>query len=337
MAQPKKTLYQILGVRRDASAEEIGLAHEMKSAEMQRAQPPDPGGLALVTEAHRILSNAERRAAYDAALVAAAEKAAAAQQAQEQAPDVEVDAGDDERKRKLRLMAMVAGMAVALFLLFFAVRPKAPAPPPVEPVAEAPKPAPPPPPPKLRTATEIVADASTSSGQVLSYSMSGAATPVGIALAIEPNGQMVTTCHGLPAGAKLVVRVGAQMHPADLTITDEELDLCRLSVAGFTTPPLKLASEEAKAGDKVFAVTANAKGEMAAAEAKVNQVRATPRGKVLELSVPVASASSGGGVFNERGQLVGVATAPHDYGQGLNVALPVAWISEMRSRATPAK
>lgn len=79
MAQPKKTLYQILGVRRDASAEEIGLAHEMKSAEMQRAQPPDPGGLALVTEAHRILSDPERRAAYDAALVAAAEKAAAAQ------------------------------------------------------------------------------------------------------------------------------------------------------------------------------------------------------------------------------------------------------------------
>jgi len=339
MAQPKKTLYQILGVRRDASVEDIGLAHEMKSAEMQRAQPPDPGGVALVDEAHRILTNPERRAAYDNALAMATQAAAAAQQAHASAPEVdpEAEAQDEDRKRKLRLMAMVGGMAVVLIGLFFAFRPKAPAPPPpTPPVADATKPAAPPPP-RLRTANEIVADATTSSGQVLSYSMSGSATPVGIALAIEPNGQMLTTCHGLPAGAKLVVKVGAQMHPADLTITDEELDLCRLSVAGFTTPPLKLAAEDAKAGDKVFAVSINSKGEVAAAEAKVNQVRTTPHGKVLEVSVPFTSAASGGGIFNEHGQLVGVATTPHNFGPGLNVALPVSWIAEMRSRATAAK
>ena len=339
MAQPKKTLYQILGVPRDASAEDIGLAHEMKSAEMQRAQPPDPGGVALVNEAHRILTNPDRRAAYDNALAMAAQAAAAAQQAQANAPDtdLEAEADDEDRKRKIRLLSMVGGMAVVLIGLFFAFRPKAPAPqPPAEPVSEAAKPAAPAPP-RLRTPTEIVADATTSSGQVLSYSMSGSATSVGIALAIEPNGQMVTTCHGLPAGSKLVVKVGAQMHPADLTITDEELDLCRLSVAGFTTPPLKLAPEDAKAGDKVYAVSINAKGELAAAEAKVNQVRTTPRGKVLEVSVPFTAGATGGGVFNEQGQLVGVATTPHEYGAGLNVALPVSWIAEMRSRATPAK
>ena len=225
--------------------------------------------------------------------------------------------------------------SLILIVLFLAFRPKAPAPPPVEPVAEAPKPAPPPPP-RLRTASEVLADASTSGGPLMSYSMSGAATPVGIALAIEP-GQMVTTCHGLPAGSKLVVKVGAQMHPADLNITDEELDLCRLSVAGFTTPPLKLAREDAKAGDKIFAIGLDAKGEFAAAEGTVSQVRSTARGKVLEVSVPIASNSSGGGIFNQQGQLVGIATAPHAFGAGLNIALPVAGIAEMRSRTTPPK
>ena len=330
MAQPKKTLYQILGVAREATAENIGLAHEMKTAELQRAQPPDPSGVALVRQAYEILSNPDRRAAYDASLVTAAEKAAAAAQ---QAPDLELEAGDGEeadKKRKLRLMAMIGGFAVVLIILFLAFRPKAPPPPP-EPVAEAPKP---PPPPKLRTGTEILADAATSSGQVMSYSMSGTATPVGMALEFEA-GQVVTTCHGIPAGSKLVVKVGAQVMPADLNITDEELDLCRLSVAGFTTPPLKVAAEDAKAGDKIFAVGMNAKGELAATEGKVNQLRTTPAGKVLEISVPINATGSGGGIFNELGQLVGVATTPHSYGAGLNIALPVSWIAQMRSRTTP--
>ena len=334
MAQPKKTLYQILGIPRDASSDDIGLAHEMKSAEVQRANPPDPSAVSLVNQAHEILSNPARRAAYDASLVSAAEKQAAAQQAQ--APDLELEGAseDDERKRKLRLGAMIGGMALILIVLFLAFRPKAPAPPPVEPVAEAPKPAPPPP--RLRTGAEILAAASTSGGQLMSYSMSGSADPVGIALAIDP-GQMVTTCHGLPAGSKLVVKVGAQMHPADLNITDEELDLCRLSVAGFTSPPLRLAREDAKAGDKIFAVGVNAKGDFAATEGTVSQVRSTARGKVLEVSVPIAPNASGGGIFNPQGQLVGIATTPHAFGAGLNIALPVSGIAEMRSRATPPK
>jgi serine protease Do len=132
------------------------------------------------------------------------------------------------------------------------------------------------------------------------------------------------------------VKVGAELHAADLTITDEELDLCRLSVAGFATPPLKVATEEAKAGDKVFVFGMNAKGEAAATEGKVNQVRTTPKGRVLEVSVPVSATSSGGGVFNELGQLIGITTTPHEFGAG-NIALPVSWIAQMRSRATPPK
>ena len=335
MAQPKKTLYQILGVPRDADAERIALAYEMKSAEMQQAVPPNPSGVALVNQAFEILSNPQRREAYDASLVAAAEKAAAQQQALENAPDLEVDAGDEDRKRKLRLAGMIGGMALVMVGLFLAFRPKSPPPAPApEPVAEAPKPATPPPP-KLRTGPEILADASTSAGQLLGYSMSGAATPIGMALSVD-TGQMITTCHALPAGAKLVVKVGPELHAADLTITDEELDLCRLSVAGFTTPPLKVATEDAKAGDKVFVVGMNAKGEAAATEGKVNQLRTTPQGRVLEISVPVSSSSSGGGVFNELGQLVGITTTPHEYGAG-NIAVPVSWIAQMRSRTKPPK
>jgi S1-C subfamily serine protease len=335
MAPAKKTLYEILGVPADAGAEDIAHAHERRVLEMRRESNPDPNGVALVQQAFEVLANPARRAAYDASLVTAAERSAAAQQGATDL-EIEADTGDADRARRLRLMGMIGGMALILVALFFVFRPRAPAPPPAPaPVVEAPKP-PPPPPPKTRSGSEVLADASTSGGQLMSYSMSGAAAPLGMAMEIEP-GQVVTTCHGIPAGTKLVVKVGKEVLPADLAITDEELDLCRLSVAGFTTPPLKLAAEDAKAGDAVFVVGANAKGELAATEGKVNQVRATPRGPVLELSVPIAASASGGGVFNQYGQLVGIATTPHNFGAGLNIAIPVSWIAQMRSRAAAPK
>jgi len=73
MALPKKTLYQILGVSQDATAIDIGLAHEKKAAEAAGAMPPDPSAVALVQQAYEILSNPHRRAAYAASLVTAAD------------------------------------------------------------------------------------------------------------------------------------------------------------------------------------------------------------------------------------------------------------------------
>jgi S1-C subfamily serine protease len=330
MAHAKKTLYEILGVPADAGPEDIVHAHDRRVYEQRRAENPDPNAQVLLQQAFEVLSNPKRRAAYDASLVTAAERTAAAQQV----TDLEIEPeADSERARKMRLLGMVGGMALIFAVLFFVFRPRpVPSPPLPAPVAEAPKPAPP----RLRTGPEILADASTSSGQVMSYSMSGAATPLGMASEIEA-GQMVTTCHAIPAGGKLVVKIGKEIHAADLAITDEQLDLCRLSIPGLTTPPLKLAAEDAKAGDKVYVVGMNAKGELAATEGKVTQLRTSPQGPVLEVSVPIAPTGSGGGVFNEQGQLVGIATTPHTYGAGLNIALPVSWIASMRSRAAAPK
>ncbi len=78
----KKSLYEILGVPRDAMDLDIGLAHANRLKELQRASPPDPGAQVLLHQAYETLSDARRRAAYDASLVTAAEKAAAAEQAE---------------------------------------------------------------------------------------------------------------------------------------------------------------------------------------------------------------------------------------------------------------
>ena len=333
MATAKKSLYEILGVPRDAMDLDIGLAHANKLKELQRASPPDPGAMVLLHEAFEVLSNPKRRAAYDASLITAAEKAAAAEQAA--SPDLVLEGGDEPAPAAKKWIGPAIGVVVALVVIGFFVMRGHEAPPPA-PVVQAPAPPPPPPPPKPLTAAQATPLALKASGRVMSYTLSGSAVPVGLALSIEP-GAMVTTCHGVPAGSQVVVKMGPESHSATLDVTDEVLDLCRFLVAGLAPAPLAVAADEPKAGDPVFVVVAGDKGELTLAESSVKALFAAPSGKLIELSTPVTPANSGGAVLDRFGHLVGIATAPHKFGAGLNVAMPASWLAQMRTRNAATK
>lgn len=333
MAPAKQSLYDILGVPRDANGIDIGLAYQRRSAQLQRAVPQDPGAQSLLHEAHDVLSNPKRRAAYDASLVTAAEKAAAAEQAE---PDLMLEGEEAEPNARAKYVkpAIAAG-AIVLIALFVVLRPghKTDATP-AAPVAEAPKAAPPPPPPQPLRPEQILASAVKSVGRVMSYEMSGRANVVGLSLAIEPT-VMVTTCHGISGGSQLVVKVGEESTSGNLTVTDEALDLCRITVPGLNARPVAIAPEDARAGDDIYVIGANAKGDLALTQGKVAKVR-TGDNRVMEISVPIAASASGGAVFDTFGRVVGIATTPHAYGANVNAAIPAAALGEMRSRERPA-
>ncbi|HEX7403434.1 MAG TPA: trypsin-like peptidase domain-containing protein, partial [Usitatibacter sp.] len=121
-----------------------------------------------------------------------------------------------------------------------------------------------------------------------------------------------------------------------LTVTDEVLDLCRVSVPGLNARAIALAAADARAGDKIYVLGANAKGDLALTMGSVNRVQSAGEAKVLEISVPIAPAGSGGAVFDAFGRLVGIATTTHSYGANLNIAIPASAIAQMRSRERPA-
>jgi len=330
MPQRKKTLYDILGVANDAMPLDIGLAYRKRQDELERAGAQDPSEAALLRQAHEVLSNPKRREAYDASLVTESEKAAAREQAQAQAPDLELDEADGESSRRrippVGIAVGVVAVLIIAFLLFHASTHTREAPPPA-PVAEAPPP--PPPPPQPQAPGDIFAQAPKSVGRVQGFEMSGRAVPLGLAFAVE-SGAMVTTCHGIPAGSQLVVSIGPEVHSASLLIVDESLDLCRLSVA----PPLEpvaLADHDVKPGDAIYALGANAQGELALTEGKVKSLMPDSRGPMIELSMPVAPNGSGGPVFDAYGKLVGIATTNHGHGASASLAIPAAWIGRMRS------
>ena len=170
--------------------------------------------------------------------------------------------------------------------------------------------------------------------RVLSYDMGGQAKPLGLAVAID-RGIFLTTCHGISAGSALVVRIGLESHSGSLALADEQLDLCKIAVPDLRGAGLPIAGDELKNGDRIYAMGANAKGEMALTEGTVKQIRPAPMGNVIEVSMPIASTASGGPIFDSFGRLVGIATTPHAFGAGLNIALPASWSAQMRSRSNP--
>jgi hypothetical protein len=323
----KKSLYEILGVEPDANDLDIDLAFQRRNFELQRIAQPDPNAIGLVQQAHEILSNPKRREAYDASRVTAAEKAAAANQE----PDLVIEEGGEEAPRRKWLVPAIVAAVIVAVIAFFALKP-GPAPQQAQPapVAEAPKPAPPPPPQPM-SAQQLLTAAIRATGQLLAYDMSGAAAPAGLAVSLEP-GTVITTCHGITAGSKPVFRQGAETLSAELTVADEVLDLCRYTVPGLAARSLAVAADEPKAGDAIHALGLNAKGEFALTDGTVKQVRMAQNVKVLELSMPVAPGGSGGPVLDDFGRVVGIATTPHRYGNGINAAISSAWISQMRSR-----
>jgi serine protease Do len=332
MAARKQTLYEILGVPPDALPVDIGLAYDKRLAQLKESASQDTNAIALLRQAHEVLSNPKRRAAYDATLVTESEKAAAREKAD--APDLVVEPGEEEAPapRRIPPVGIAFGIVVLLIVGYFALRsPQRSAPPPVaQAPVEAPKPAPPPPP-KPKDAKDILAQAQRSVGRLQSFEMSGRAVPLGLAIALEPS-TMVTTCHGIPGGAQLAVIVGNETHSASLAVTDETLDLCRLSIAAPPVEALAPADADPKPGDAIYALGANASGELALTEGKVQRLVPDSRGPLLELSMPVAPNGSGGPIFDAFGKVVAIATTAQGHGASVSLAIPVSWLGRMQSR-----
>jgi len=334
-AMAKKTLYDVLGLARDAMALDVGLAYQKRLEELQKAPAQDASELALVKSAHEVLSNAKRRAAYDASLVTESEKAAAKEQA---APDIVLEPEDEESgPRRIPPVGIAIGAVVVLIVAVFAWRMmRTPAAPPkaIEAAEETAAPAPPPPPavPQKKSAKDILAQAQASVARLQSFEMSGRAVPLGLAVALEPTA-MITTCHGIAAGSQLVASFGAETRSATMNVNDDLLDLCRIGIAPPAVPTLAAATDEPKPGDAIYALGANASGELALTEGTVQALMPDARGKMLQISIPVAPNGRGGAVFDAYGRLVGIATTSHGHGAGVNLAIPATWISRMRSRA----
>lgn len=333
----KRTLYDILGVGRDANAIDIGIAYKARIEALDRNPGADPNEVNLVHEAYHVLCMPNERAAYDAKLVTMAEKAAARQSAQ--SPDLVLEPDEEEAPPVWKnRYVLTAGALVAAFLAFWMARtPPKPAPTIVaqrelRPQQVAP-PAPAAPVLTVKTAEELFTELSRSTARITVYDVSGRAVGLGSGV-VTGIGTVITNCHVATAGGNLTVKVGAEQFSASVEVADEEYDLCRLSVMGLTAPPVTIGTAESlKTGQKVYAIGSPQGLELTISDGIVSGMRDLPQGRVIQTTAPISPGSSGGPLFDAYGRLVGIMTFQHRSGQNLNFAVPADWIANIRSRS----
>jgi hypothetical protein len=106
-------------------------------------------------------------------------------------------------------------------------------------------------------------------------------------------------------------------------------DLAILKVDS-SAPVLILGPDSKPAvGDKVFVVGNPLGLEGTFSEGIVSGIRSIQSDSILQMTAPISPGSSGGPVMNDSGIVIGVAEATFRDGQNLNLAVPVAYLSEM--------
>ncbi|MEW5738857.1 MAG: S1C family serine protease [Myxococcota bacterium] len=148
---------------------------------------------------------------------------------------------------------------------------------------------------------------------------------------IVGKGQVVTNLHVIEGAKRVLVSVRGKEVEAKVTLTskrDRDLALLAMDTTGGARATLR-KSTDLVVGERVFAI-GNPRGyEQTLTEGLVSALRKEGSAFVVQTSAALSPGSSGGGLFDSRGRLVGITTKQRTDGQALNFAHPVEWIQEL--------
>jgi S1-C subfamily serine protease len=161
---------------------------------------------------------------------------------------------------------------------------------------------------------------------------------LGSAVVIGP-GRLITNCHVLVRAKTISVARENVSYGATLEFPDAERDLCQLKVANFNAPAVTIAPPDSwRVGARVYAI-GNPRGlETTISDGLLSGIRRSEQNsfEALQITVPISPGSSGGGLFDAQGRLIGITTFVLRDAQNLNFALPANWIAEVPERAQAA-
>jgi len=137
---------------------------------------------------------------------------------------------------------------------------------------------------------------------------------------------IVTNRHVVEGGVTFDVEHNGRTWPAKLVRVDSDHDLAELSVLGLTAPSVRVRDSSTLAvGEKVYAIGAPEGLELTISEGLISGLRDFDKDRVIQTSAAISHGSSGGGLFDAEGRLVGITTFYLKEGQSLNFALPAEW------------
>jgi S1-C subfamily serine protease len=147
---------------------------------------------------------------------------------------------------------------------------------------------------------------------------------LGSAVAISDR-SLLTNCHVMGSAPVAFLERDGMKLIAGLVSADPGADRCvlRIDLNAASLPKwVKVRPyADVKVGERVFTIGAPQGLELSLAEGIVSSKRAVDAGRLFQTSAPISSGSSGGGLFDSHGNLIGITTFMLKNSQNLNFAI----------------
>ena len=196
-----------------------------------------------------------------------------------------------------------------------------------------------------KPAKEVFADVSGGVVVVIALDAGGVRTAQGSGVVVGRN-EVVTNCHVISGASETVVRQAADSRghetwrmAAKQMARSEERDLCLLFVEQLSDPPAAIPVplgnvQDIEIGEEVYAIGAPRGLDLSLSRGVVSQLRGDygkSSAPLIQTDAAVSPGSSGGGLFNGMGELIGITSfkISGDGSEGISFAVPVEWVKEL--------
>ena len=182
------------------------------------------------------------------------------------------------------------------------------------------------------TPEQIFARASSSIVVVEVVDEKGTPAAQGSGVVIGPE-LVITPCHVAQAGRHLRVWHGETPLGATLGYADTEHDLCQVHTPKLQAPPVTRGSlKNLAVGQPAYIISAPQGLSLTFTAGIISALRPVLGSVLIQTDAAVSPGSSGGGLFDRAGRLIGMPCFQLQEGQHLNFALPVDWIVHVAQR-----
>lgn len=144
---------------------------------------------------------------------------------------------------------------------------------------------------------------------------------------VLPDKLVATNCHVTEDASHITVEYDGTEYRATERFADTRRDVCILHASTLEAPAVVLGStEKLLVGQRVYAVGAPRGLELSLSEGIISSLRNADGGRYIQTTAPISLGSSGGGLYDENGNVIGLTTFYLSDSQNLNFALPVEWV-----------
>jgi S1-C subfamily serine protease len=159
---------------------------------------------------------------------------------------------------------------------------------------------------------------------------------LGTGFVVSQDGLIATNLHVIAGNSDIKVTLSdhREFQVVEIWNGDRQRDLVIMRIQAKKLPVVPLGDSDAiHPGDSIVAIGHPLGLEDTVSNGLVSAVRKLDKGlTVLQISAPIAPGSSGGPIFNDHGEVIGVATAIMLGGQNINFGVPVSYLKELLKR-----